>query len=164
MSETAKLIDNSNVEELPFENTPTDLDEFSHAEILMAVQQSSAALLFAKNIQWKSVGASMVVFGVNIAIAHYSIVDTFLVSLLGWFNIVLAAGTIFVLCVYQAWQFNEIRMIRAAEEAFSTFYRRVRAMKSNREGNFHRYTLLLCMIVVVLSGAFVSNMVIARML
>jgi hypothetical protein len=164
MSDIAKLVDDSNVEQLPFENTPSDLDEASHAELVLMINQSSASLLFAKDIQWKSVGAALVVFGANIAIAHYSSVDRFLISLLGWFSIVLAAGTIFVLAMYQAWQVNELGKINAAEAHFSTLYRNVRDLKSRREGNFHRYTLLACMVVLVLSGAFVSNMVIARML
>ena len=53
MSETAKLVEESNVEELPFENTPSDLDEATHRKALQLIRQSSASLLFAKNIQWK---------------------------------------------------------------------------------------------------------------
>ena len=151
-------------EEEPFENTPSDLDEITHAELRLMHERSSEAILFAKNIQWRSVGASLLVFGALIAIAFFGSADKSLVKLLGVLSILLACGVIFVLVMYQFWQFNEIGRIVEVERYFSSLYLKIRDIKSQREGNLHRYALLLFMIIVVVTGALVSNLVIKRML
>lgn len=147
-----------------FENTPSQLDELSHAELRLMYDRSSQALLFAKNIQWRSVGASLLVFGALIALSFYGSSNKYLLSVLGIFTILLACGVIFVLAMYQFWQFNEIKRIVEIERHFSTLYRQIRDIKSTREGNAHRYTLLLFMCIVVILGAFISNIVIYRMI
>lgn len=150
--------------ESPFINTPSELDELTHAELRLMYEHSSRAVLFAKNIQWWSVGSSLLVFGALIAIAFFGSKDRSLVELLGLLTIVLACGVIFVLVMYQSWQFNEISRIVEIEKHFSSQYRKIRDLKSKREGNFHRYTLLVFMSIVVILGAVVANIVISKML
>jgi len=165
MAKDSKANENDEVDETePFENSPSDLDESTHAELLLMYERASESILFAKNIQWRSVGSSLLVFGAIIAIAFFGSSDEFLVNLLGVLTIVLAIGVIFVLIMYQFWQFNEIARIVELEKYFSTLYLKIRDIKSRREGNIHRYTLLLFMCVVVTLGAFVTNVVIARMI
>jgi hypothetical protein len=154
----------NNIEELHFENEPSELDEATHAELLMMHNQSCTAILFAKNLQWKTVGATLLVFGANIAISHLSSENSFLISVLGWFCILLALAAVLVLCMYQAWQFNETQKIVMLEKHLSTLYRRVRDVKSRREGNYHRYTMLIMMVSVLIAAAFVSNTIIAHLL
>jgi len=141
----------------PFENEPSSLDDLTHTELRLMHEEASAAILFAKNIQWQSVGASLVVFGACIAIAVFTSAGKAFVNLLSGMTILLACGVIFVLIMYQFWQFNEIKRIKMIEKNFSTLYRRIRNIKSRREGNVHRYTLLLFMITVVILGAVVAN-------
>lgn len=143
-----------------FENSPSSLDEMTHKELRMMHNQSSRAILFAKNIQWRTVGSSLLVFGALIALAFYGASDRNLVRLLGMLTIVLAIGAIFVLSMYQFWQFNEIRRLVEIEKNFSSLYIKIRDVKSKREGNVHRYTILMFMCIVVLLGAIVSNIVI----
>ncbi len=143
-----------------FENSPSSLDEMTHEELRMMHNQSSRAILFAKNIQWRTVGSSLLVFGALIALAFYGASDRNLVRLLGMLTIVLAIGAIFVLSMYQFWQFNEIRRLVEIEKNFSSLYIKIRDVKSKREGNVHRYTILMFMCIVVLLGAIVSNIVI----
>ena len=143
-----------------FENSPSSLDEMTHKELCMMHNQSSRAILFAKNIQWRTVGSSLLVFGALIALAFYGASDRNLVRLLGMLTIVLAIGAIFVLSMYQFWQFNEIRRLVEIEKNFSSLYIKIRDVKSKREGNVHRYTILMFMCIVVLLGAIVSNIVI----
>jgi len=165
MAKEPKDSDNKEIsDEEPFENTPSDLDEFTHAELLLMHDRSSKSILFAKNIQWRSVGSSLLVFAAITAIAFFSSSDKFLVNLLGVLTILLATGVIFVLIMYQFWQFNEIARIVELEKHFSSLYLKIRDIKSRREGNIHRYTLLLFMCVIVILGAFVTNVVIARMI
>lgn len=147
-----------------FENRPSDLDESTHAELRLMFDRASEAILFAKKIQWQSVGACLLVFVAIIGIAFFGASDKPLVKLLGIVTIILTCGVIFVLIMYQFWQFNEINKITEIERHFSTLYLKIRDLKSRREGNFHRYTLLLFMCTTVIVGAIITNLVIKRLL
>ena len=50
---------------------------------------------------------------------------------------------------------NEITKIDRMETYLSSYFAQIRAMKSRREGNLHRYLLLSFMSVVVILGAVV---------
>jgi hypothetical protein len=153
-----------NEEERPFENTPTELDDLTHHELSLMFERSTEAVLFAKNIQWRTVGSSLIVMAVFIALVMFGKPSDELANILGVATIVLAGGVIFVLTLYQSWQYNEISRIVELEKHFSTLYRKIRDVKSRREGNFHRYTLLLIMAGVVAVGAGVTIYVIKQVL
>ncbi|MEQ8665080.1 MAG: hypothetical protein RIC16_05090 [Rhodospirillales bacterium] len=139
------------------ENRPTDLDEKSHRELMALHAQAASAILFAKNIQWRSVGSALLVFAAMIAIAVSTHADRKFIDVMSLISIFLTCGVIFVLVMYQFWQFNEISRVREIEKHFSSVYREISSIKSRREGNFHRYTLLTFMIVSVILGAVVAN-------
>lgn len=145
---------------VPFQNEPSVLDELTHLELRLMHEEGARAILFAKHIQWRTVGASLLVYGASIAIAVLTPADRSFANLLSVLTIVLACGAIFVLLMYQFWQFNEINRIRRIERHFSTLYRKICVAKSRREGNAHRYTLLVFMIGMVILGAMVSNIAI----
>jgi Na+/melibiose symporter-like transporter len=151
-------------EEKPFENTPSELDDLTHHELRLMFERSAEAVLFAKNIQWGSVGSSLLVMAVFIALVMFGKPSDGLANIFGVATIVLAGGVIFVLTLYQSWQYNEISRIVELEKHFSTLYRKIRDVKSRREGNFHRYTLLLFMAGVVVAGAGVTLYVIKQVL
>ena len=153
-----------NEEERPFENTPTELDDLTHHELSLMFERSTEAVLFAKNIQWRTVGSSLIVMAVFITLVMFGKPSDELANILGVATIVLAGGVIFVLTLYQSWQYNEISRIVELEKHFSTLYRKIRDVKSRREGNFHRYTLLLIMAGVVAVGAGVTIYVIKQVL
>lgn len=152
------------IPEEPFENEPTELDEFTHAELLSMYNRCSEAILFSKSIQWRSVGSALLVFVALTGIAFLDPEDKFLINLLGTLSILLTCGVIFVLVMYQFWQFNEVQRIVEIEKNFSTLYLKIRDIKNQREGNIHRYTILLFMCITVILGAFVTNLVIKKML
>lgn len=154
----------SEAKEEPFENRPSDLDDLTHMELRLMYDRASEAILFAKNIQWRSVGSSLIVMAVFIALATFGRPSDEFANILGVATIVLAGGVIFVLVLYQSWQYNEISRIVEIERQFSSLYRRIRDIKSRREGNVHRYTLLLFMIVVECAGAGVTIYVIRQVL
>jgi hypothetical protein len=104
------------------------------------------------------------VMAVVIALVMFGKPSDELANILGVATIVLAGGVIFVLTLYQSWQYNEISRIVELEKHFSTLYRKIRDVKSRREGNFHRYTLLLIMAGVVAVGAGVTIYVIKQVL
>ena len=141
---------------VPFENEPSSLDELTHTELRLMHEEASTAILFAKNIQWRTVGSSLLVFGACVAVAVFTSADKAFANMLSALIILLTTGSIFTLILYQFWQFNEIMRIKEIEGHFSTLYKKINMTKSRREGNFHRYILLFFMAMVVILGAAVA--------
>jgi hypothetical protein len=138
-----------------FVNEPSSLDETTHRELSLMHSEASQAILFAKSIQWRSVGAALLVYGAFIAIAVATEAGTRFIDVMKIVSILLACGVIFVLAMYQFWQVNEINKINAIDRHFSTLYLRISRIKSRREGNVHRYTILMFMILAVIIGVVV---------
>lgn len=156
--------DETETTEAPFTNEPSSLDELTHAEMRLMHREASRNLLFAKNIQWRSVGATLLVYGGCIAIAAAVPPDITLKRTLMALIILLACGVIFILTMYQFWQFNEINRLRKIDASFSTLYIKINNLKSRREANAHRYTILLCMIVLVILGGIVASIAIDQLI
>ena len=142
----------------PFHNEPSSLDEATHTELRLMHQEAAAAVLFAKSIQWRSVGAALLIDAAIFAIAVFTQVGKTFADVLVISSVVLVGGVIFVLLMYQFWQLNEISRMNQIERHFSTLFMRIARVKSRREGNVHRYTLLFFMLVVVIIGALVANL------
>ena len=117
--------------EKSFENEPSSLDDLTHTELRLMHKEATASILFAKNIQWRSVGASLLVFGAIIAIAVFTSADKSFANLLSALTIPLTCGVIFVLIMYQFWQFNEIsRIFQARINENWSFERQIIAFSS----------------------------------
>ena len=150
-------------EEVPFENSPSSLDELTHSELRLMHEEASRNLLFAKNIQWRSVGSTLLLFLGLVAVAELTSSDDKFSTLLSVLIIVLCCGVIFILILYQFWQFNEVSRLRKIDKNFSTLYIKICNMKSRRESSAHRYTMLLAMITLVVLGGAVAIMAIGRL-
>ena len=142
------------------ENEPTELDELTHLEFRTMHQNASTAILFAKFIQWSAVGMTLIIFSAAIFVDRLMPPGHALENLLLVAIILFTSGAIFLLFMYQMWQFNEIKRIRQIERYFSTFCRQVNNIESRREKNVERYTMLLLMIAAVLSSAVITALAI----
>ena len=144
----------------PFDNEPSSIDEMTHTELRLMHKSATTAVLFAKNIQWRMVGGCLLAFAALVSLTVFKHADEGLIHFVLGLIIIVSCGGIFVLVMYQIWQFNEISRIREIEKQFSTLYKKIDATKSRREANYHRYTLLLIMISIVIIGAVVANVAI----
>lgn len=138
-----------------FVDTPSELDDSSHAEVRMLYQESTATLRFVKSLQWKTVGATLLTFLALIFIAVFVKADSSLTNKFMAITILLSTSVIFTLVIYQFWMHNEMAKIERMQTQLSTIFKHIRAVKSKREGNVHRYTLLVFMSVVISLGALV---------
>ena len=139
-------------EEPARENTPSELDELTHAEMCMLYKESADSIRFAKAHQWKSLGATLLVFAAMIAMAQLGPNNTALINLIIAISFLSSAAVIYMLVLYQVWQNTEREKLRDITSHFSSFSQHTRAIKSSREANVHRYTLLLFMMTAVLLG------------
>jgi hypothetical protein len=138
------------------------LDDKTHAELRMLYAESTETLRFVKNHQWKTVGATLLTYLGLIFVAGWTDAGPAMINKLMAITILLATAVIFTLVIYQFWSHNEAAKIDTMNPYMSDLFRRVRAVKSRREGNIHRYTLLVFMAIVVTLGAVVVHLALER--
>ena len=134
------------------ENTPSELDELTHAEMCMLYRESADSIRFAKAHQWKSLGATLLVFAGMITLSRLVPNNATLTNLIIAISFVSSSAVIYMLVLYQVWQNTEREKLRDIAGHFSSFSQFTRAIKSSREANVHRYTMLGFMIVALLLG------------
>ena len=139
-------------EEEAFELQETELDEATHAEMLMLYSESADSIRFAKTQQWKSVGATLLIFAGMMAVAHLTAANVTLVKVIVVMSFLVSAAAIYALALYQAWQNTEREKLREIAKVFSNLFVKIRTIKSRREANVHRYTQLAFMILSILIG------------
>ena len=142
----------------PADIVPSALDDHTHAEIRTLYEESTETLRFIKNHQWKTVGATMLCFLGLIFVAGFVDANQAITQKFMGITIVLTVAVIFTLIIYQFWMHNEQRKIEMMNGHMSSLFREVRAVKSQLEGNLHRYTLLAFMILTIILGAVVVNL------
>ncbi|MBT4890358.1 MAG: hypothetical protein HON65_12480 [Rhodospirillales bacterium] len=147
-----------------FENEPSSLDESTHAELIVLYEESAEAIQFAKKNQWGTVGATLLMFGGLIFVANFAPPGKTLANQLSASSILMACAAILILVVYQFWQYNEARKLNFISKQFSSLFREIRALKSSREANIHRYTFLVFMIGMIILGAIITNLGIAKIM
>jgi hypothetical protein len=141
---------------------PSALNDSTHAEVRMLYRESTETLRFIKNHQWRTVGATLLTFLGLISIAVFVKADLALTQKFMGITILMTASVIFTLIIYQFWMHNEQRKIDTMGEHMSSLFQEVRAIKSQREGNLHRYTLLIFMILTITLGAVVVHLAMQR--
>lgn len=137
---------------------PSTLDNHTHAELRLLYGESTETLRFVKNHQWKTVGATLLVFFALIFVAGFVDADAKLARQFMGITITIACAAIFMLVLYQFWTHNEQTKINHMQPHMSSLFADIRAFKSKREGNIHRYVLLSFMVIVIILGALVVNL------
>ncbi len=128
----------------------SDLDEKTHAELLMMYTECANSVRFAKSQQWTTTGGALAIFmalGVLGELGpHYGFLTTAIVII----SMVVSGATIYSLAIFQFWQQAERGKLNMIAERFSNVLRDVRAYLPPREANIHRYILLFFMLAVIL--------------
>ena len=156
----AQEIQDSN-EEPARENTASELDELTHAEMCMLYRESADSIRFAKAHQWKSLGATLLVFAAMIVLARSVPGNLTLTNFLIAISFLSSSAVIYIMVLYQVWQNTEREKLRDISSHFSSFSQFTRAIKSSREANVHRYTLLIFMICAILLANVVLVMAVS---
>lgn len=140
----------------------SSLDELTHKELRMLYEESTETMRFVKNHQWKTIGATLLTYLGLIFIAGFVKADPVLTNKLMAVVILLASAVIVTLGIYQFWMHSELTKINAMQPYLSSLFTGIRALKSKRESDIHRYTLLIFMIVIVVLGAVVVHLALNR--
>ena len=143
--------------------TASDLDERTHAEMLMMYHECATSTRFAKSQQWHTTGGTLLIFLVMGVLGNYGPRYGFLTKLLPVLSILLACGAIYSLAIYQFWQHAERNKLVTISNRLSSFLRDVRELTSPREANIHRYILLFFMIAAIVIADWVLILYLSTM-
>ena len=138
------------------------VDDRARAELGWLYEESWHALLFAKAQQWKTLGATLIVYLTLVVIAKYVAPEPAFVGDLIAAIILVCTASIFVVIIYQLWQYDELRKLEAVAKHLSPAFREIRRLKSRTESNIYRYILLMFIIVMLVLGAVIAYLTVMR--
>jgi hypothetical protein len=130
----------------------SDLDEKTHAEMLMMYTECANSVRFAKSQQWTTTGGALAIFmalGILGEVSpHYGFLTTVIVII----SMIVSGASIYSLAIFQFWQQAERGKLNMISDRFSNVLRDVRAYLPPREANVHRYILLFFMLATILTA------------
>jgi hypothetical protein len=129
---------------------PSELDDKTHAEMLMMYSECATSVRFAKSQQWTTTGGALAIFVLLGVLGEFGPHYGFLIQAIIVVSMIVSGGAIYSLAIYQFWQQAERGKLSMISERFSNVLRDVRAYLPPREANVHRYILLFFMLALVL--------------
>ncbi len=140
----------------------SELDELTHAELLMLYRDSAVSVRFARERQWKLVGAALLLFAVIVAIPELVDISAFGAKGLVLAGFLIGASAIYVLVVYQVWQNAELRRMQTIGGRFSNIFAQLGGNNAAREGKLHGYIILFFMIAAIGLGNALAALLLSR--
>jgi hypothetical protein len=130
----------------------SELDERTHAEMLMLYHEAVKTSRFGKVQQWRSMAIGVVaIFGLGVLGAHLS-EDAFLFRLVQFLAVMIGLAAIYLIVFYQFWQNTEREKLLRIMARLSNLSRSIRGMSSGREASLRRLVVLGFMILVILGA------------
>ncbi len=130
----------------------SDLDDKTHAEMLMMYRECADSVRFAKSQQWTTTAGALLLFGALGVLGEFGPHYGFMIHAIIIISMIVSGATIYALAIFQFWQQAERGKLNMISERFSNVLRDVRAFLPPREANIHRYILLFFMLAVTLTA------------
>ncbi len=140
----------------------SELDERTHAELLVLYRDSADSVRFARERQWKLAAAALLLFAAVVAIPELVVISTFAAQGLVLATFLISASTIYVLIVYQVWQNAELRRMQTIGAHFSNIFAQLGGRSAAREGKLHGYIILFFMIAAIALGNALAVLLLSR--
>jgi hypothetical protein len=128
----------------------SDLDDKTHAEMLMMYTECANSVRFAKSQQWTTTGGALAIFVLLGVLGEFGPHYGFFTQTIIVVSMLVSGATIYSLAIYQFWQQAERGKLNMIADRFSNVLRDVRAFLPPREANVHRYILLFFMLATIL--------------
>ena len=132
---------------------PSELDERTHAEMLMLYHEAVKTSRFGKVQQWRAMAIGVfAIFGLGVLGAHVS-EDAFLFRLVQFLAVIVGLAAIYLIVFYQFWQNTEREKLVRIMARLSNLSRSIRGMSSGREASLRRFVVLGFMLLLILGAA-----------
>jgi hypothetical protein len=130
----------------------SELDERTHAEMLMLYHEAVKTSRFGKLQQWRSMAIGVVsIVALGVLGAHVS-EDDFLFRLAQFLAVLVGLAAVYLIVFYQFWQNTEREKLVRIMARFSNLARSIRGMSSGREASLRRFVVLGFMVLVILGA------------
>jgi len=150
--ETEKTEPETEGEEAEEALVASELDERTHAEMLMLYHEAVKTSRFGKMQQWRSMAIGVTsIFGLGVLGAHVS-EDSFLFRLSQFLAVLIGLAAVYLIVFYQFWQNNERDKLVRIMARLSNLSQSIRGMSSGREASLRRFVVLGFMILVILGA------------
>ncbi len=131
---------------------PSELDELTHAEMLMLYHEAVKSSRLGKVQQWRSMAIGVAaIFGLGVLGAHVP-EDAFLFRLVQFLAVIIGLAAVYLIVFYQFWQNTERDKLMRIMSRFSNLSQSIRGMSSGREASLRRFMVLGFMILVILGA------------
>jgi len=154
--------DDSAEGEAPAELKPSELDENTHAEMRELYGETARGMRFAKDRQWKLVGAVLLIFVAMMAVAQALVIEALFAKGLALASILVSAAAIYILIIFQVWQNTEASRLEMIGAYFSSLFRDIVGAQAKRDGRVHGYIILVFMILAIVLGNAATVFFLAR--
>jgi len=134
----------------------SELDERTHAEMLMLYHEAMETSRYGKAQQWRSTAIGVfAIVALGVLGAHISKTDM-LFRVAQFLAVLIGLCAIYLIVFYQFWQNTEREKLRRITAKFSNLARTVRAISSGREANIRRFVVLGFMVLIILATVAVT--------
>ena len=140
----------------------SELDESTHAELRVLYQDSTISVRFARERQWKLVGAALLLDAAIVAIPHLVDISELAAKLLVLTGFLISASAIYLLIIYQVWQNAELRRMRRISNRFSNVFAQLGGAGAAREGKLNGYIVLFFLIAALVLGNALAVLLLSR--
>lgn len=141
----------------------SELDERTHAEMLMLYREAMETSRHGKAQQWRSMAIgvfAIVALGVLGANVHK---DEFLFRIAQFLTVLIGLSAVYLIVFYQFWQNTEREKLRRITAKFSNLARTVRGVSSGREASLRRFVVLGFMVLMIVGSVILTLAYLAQL-
>jgi hypothetical protein len=131
----------------------SELDERTHAEMLILYHEAMETSRYGKAQQWRAMAIGVIgTIALGVLAAHVPRNDM-LFRIAQFLTVLVSLAAIYLIVFYQFWQNTEREKLHRITAKLSNLARSVRGVSSKREATFRRVVVLGFMILVILATA-----------
>ena len=141
----------------------SELDERTHAEMLMLYHEAMETSRHGKAQQWRSMAIGVfTVVALGVLGAHVSKTDM-LFRIAQFLAVIIGLSSIYLIVFYQYWQNTEREKLRRITAKFSNLARTVRGVSSGREASLRRFVVLGFMVLIIVATVVLTLAYLAQL-
>jgi hypothetical protein len=141
----------------------SELDERTHAEMLVLYHEAMESSRQGKAQQWRSMAIGMfAIVALGMLGSHVSKTDV-LFRLSQFLAVAIGLSAVYLIVFYQFWQNTEREKLRRINAKFSNLARSVRGVSSGREASLRRFVVLGFMVLMIVGSAVLTLAYLAQL-
>jgi hypothetical protein len=134
----------------------SELDERTHAEMLMLYHEAMETSRYGKAQQWRAMAIGIFAIVILGALGSHISKTDLLFRIAQFLAVLVGLGAIYLIIFYQFWQNTERLKLERITAKLSNLARAVRRISSGREASLRRFVVLGFMILMILGSVVLT--------